>query len=121
MRLRPVVIMLTIVILLTFSFSNGYAADRKATKEIQAKPTECYECHGTIKELHTSGKHAKVGCANCHSGIDKHLANPGAETRPFTDMAWEACGNCHKEEYKSFMKGSYHRPGRDEKSQLTNR
>lgn len=96
------------------------AAKAKKT-ENPVKVEECYDCHDPIKSLHKMGKHAKVNCVNCHSGLEKHLKNPGAETRPVTDTSWEACGQCHKEQYDSFMKVSYHRPARDEKSQLTNR
>ncbi len=85
------------------------------------KPDECYQCHDVIQELHKSGKHAGVNCANCHKGIAEHLADPGPKTRPETDVSWEACGKCHENEYRTFMKGAYHRPGRDEKSQLTGR
>ena len=89
--------------------------------EKAVKVETCFTCHSTIKELHTMGKHAKVNCTSCHSGLDKHQKAPGPETRPSTDKSWEACGQCHKEQYNSFMKETYHRPARDEKSQLTNR
>jgi formate-dependent nitrite reductase cytochrome c552 subunit len=79
----------------------------------------CYDCHDTIKKLHTSGKHAKLACATCHDGLDKHLADEKA--RPVTKMGWEVCGACHKLQYESFLKTAYNRPARDEKSQLTNR
>jgi formate-dependent nitrite reductase cytochrome c552 subunit len=81
----------------------------------------CYECHDPVKQLHTMGKHAKVNCVKCHSGLAKHTADPGPDTRPVTDTSWEACGACHKEQYDSYMKVALHRPARDEKSQLTNR
>ncbi len=82
----------------------------------------CYGCHDPIKQLHTMGKHANVNCVNCHSGLAKHLANPGPDTRPVTNTSWEACGKCHKDQYESFMKSAYNvRPARDEKSQLTGR
>jgi len=96
-------------------------AQKAVPKEKAVNVQTCYSCHEPIKELHTMGKHAKVNCVNCHSGLDKHLKSPGKETRPVTDMSWEACGQCHKEQYESFMKEAYHRPARDEKSQLTNR
>ena len=118
MRRFTIVIALTVVVLLT---AVGMAAEKKLSRQKELKASECYECHGVIKELHTGGNHAKVQCGNCHQGLDQHLANPGPETRPVTDMAWEACGKCHKEQYTSFMKVSWHRPARDEKSQLTNR
>jgi len=113
-----IVIALTIVSLLT---SGAAGAEGKTTKGKQLNFAECYECHGVVKELHAAGKHAKVQCGSCHSGLEKHLANPGPDTRPVTSTAWEACGQCHKEQYASFMKVSMHRPARDEKSQLTNR
>ncbi|OGQ88307.1 MAG: hypothetical protein A2512_03100 [Deltaproteobacteria bacterium RIFOXYD12_FULL_56_24] len=93
----------------------------KAVQEKNVNPAACYECHGTVKELHTMGKHSKVNCVSCHGGLANHLANPGKDTRPETRMSWETCGACHKDQYDSFMKQAYHRPARDEKSQLTNR
>lgn len=90
--------------------------------EKSVKAGACYECHAPIKELHSKGKHSKVNCASCHKGLEQHVAKgPSPETRPTTDMSWEACGKCHKPQYASFMKEAYHRPARDEKSQLTNR
>lgn len=97
------------------------AAAQEAKKEKAVKPEECYDCHDVVKELHTGGKHAKVNCVNCHGGLERHLNDPGPDTRPMTDVSWEACGRCHKEQYDSFMKEAYHRPARDEKSQLTGR
>ena len=89
--------------------------------EKPVKVDSCYGCHEPVKSLHKMGKHAKINCVNCHSGLGKHLAAPGPDTRPETNVSWEACGQCHKEQYDSFMKEAYHRPARDEKSQLTNR
>jgi nitrite reductase (cytochrome c-552) len=83
------------------------------------KVADCYECHDTIQKLHAGNKHAKVGCENCHVGLDKHLADE--KVRPVTLTGWEVCGACHKAQYESFLETSYHRPARDEKSQLTNR
>lgn len=91
------------------------------SKEKGVKVETCYGCHSTVRDLHKMGSHSKVNCSNCHMGLEKHLANPGPDTRPKTDMAWEACGQCHKEQYETFMKSAYHRPARDDKSQLTNR
>jgi nitrite reductase (cytochrome c-552) len=95
---------------------------RKATSaEKEVKTEICYGCHGIIRNLHTSGKHIGINCSYCHKGLEKHLDSPIPANRPATDTSWEACGQCHKEQYISFMKGAYHRPARDEKSQLTNR
>lgn len=96
-------------------------APKVSVKEKAVKVEACYGCHAQIKELHTMGKHAKVNCSNCHKGLEKHLSAPGPDTRPVTDTSWQACGQCHKEQMESFMKEAYHRPARDEKSQLTNR
>jgi formate-dependent nitrite reductase cytochrome c552 subunit len=93
----------------------------KSAPQKSVKVEECYGCHDTIKRLHTMGKHTKISCTNCHDGIEKHLSNPGPDTRPATNISWEACGKCHQEQYNSFMQVAYHRPARDEKSQLTNR
>jgi len=80
---------------------------------------DCYGCHDTVEKLHAKGKHAKVGCEKCHTGLDKHLADE--KTRPVTLTDWKVCGACHKPQYESFLQASYRRPARDEKSQLTNR
>ena len=105
--------------------AQAKVADAKKTASPAEKPVKaeaCYECHAPIKELHSMGKHAKINCASCHKGLEQHIAKgPSPETRPATDMSWEACGSCHKDQYNSFMKEAYHRPARDEKSQLTNR
>lgn len=98
---------------------KGAAAGKITEKPVNVET--CYGCHEPIKGLHRSGKHVKVNCVNCHAGLAKHLAGPGPETRPATDVSWEACGRCHKEQYDTFMKETYHRPARDEKSQLTSR
>ena len=100
-----------------------YKADgAKKKKQADVKVDTCYGCHDPIKQLHTMGKHNKNNCVNCHSGdLKKHADNPGPDNRPVTDTSWEACGQCHKEQFESFMKVAMHRPARDEKSQLTNR
>ena len=111
--------------------TGGQPGGRGAVQEGERAPRQsaarrtyaktCYECHDPVKQLHTMGKHSKVNCVNCHSGLAKHVANPGPDTRPATDTSWEACGKCHKDQYDSFMKEAMHRPARDEKSQLTDR
>jgi len=62
---------------------NTEAEAKKAAivKPAQEKPVNaaaCYECHGTVKELHLMGKHSKVNCVSCHgalhgSSTDQHL------------------------------------------------
>jgi formate-dependent nitrite reductase cytochrome c552 subunit len=96
-------------------------AEKAQPADKPVKVDACYGCHATVKELHKMGKHAKINCNNCHKGLEKHLGAPGPDTRPETDMSWEACGKCHKEQYDSFMQQAFHRPARDEKSQLTGR
>lgn len=102
--------------------SAGNTDFERATEgEQSGEGGPCYGCHGTIKDLRTSGKHRGVNCSFCHTGLQKHLEAPIPSNRPVTDTSWEACGICHAEQYRSFLKGSYHRPARDEKSQLTHR
>ncbi|MEK6697769.1 MAG: ammonia-forming cytochrome c nitrite reductase subunit c552 [Nitrospirota bacterium] len=109
------------VVMLAALLFLPYADAQKAVPEKAVGVATCYGCHDPVKQLHTMGKHVKVNCVNCHSGLEKHLKNPGPDTRPATDTSWEACGKCHKEQFESFMKQALHRPARDEKSQLTNR
>jgi len=118
-RIAHVLAVLTTVLVAILSITNTHAAKAPPAKAVDV--AICYGCHDPIKQLHTMGKHAKVNCVNCHSGLDKHMANPGPDTRPVTDTSWEACGQCHKDQFDSFMQVAKHRPARDEKSQLTNR
>lgn len=107
-----------------FLQSEAGQARAPAGKTGEVKPVavkECYGCHDVIEGLHAKGKHGTVNCTSCHGGLERHRQDPGAGTRPVTDLSWEACGRCHNEQYGSFMKDAYHRPARDEKSQLTNR
>lgn len=108
-----------LAIVLSLALVLAFSAISHAAKAVDA--SKCYACHAPIKQLHSGGKHSKVSCDNCHKGVDKHLGAPGPETRPATDVSWEACGKCHKDQYDSFMKSTMHRPARDEKSQLTGR
>jgi formate-dependent nitrite reductase cytochrome c552 subunit len=96
-------------------------AAAKAPAEKEADVKTCYECHDPIKTLHTMGKHVKVNCVKCHSGLAAHVDNPGPDTRPGTNTSWEACGSCHRDQLESFMQEAKNRPARDEKSQLTGR
>lgn len=127
---RKTGITIAAVLFLVFSLSlYGLAADAPykapaktaAVKEKAVAAATCYNCHDPIKQLRAMGKHATVNCNNCHTGLAKHLDAPGPDTRPVTLTSWETCGQCHKQQYQSFMKETYHRPARDEKSQLTNR
>jgi formate-dependent nitrite reductase cytochrome c552 subunit len=126
-RVFAVSAVLLAVGLLTGMFSMTANAQYKKAPGTQASEKDvavktCYGCHDPVKQLHTMGKHIKVNCVNCHSGLAKHAANPGPDTRPATDTSWEACGKCHKEQYNSFMNIATNvRPARDEKSQLTGR
>ncbi len=95
------------------------SADALAKKQMKApakkkvtevKVAQCFECHDKeIKQFHTTGKHAKVNCAYCHDGLDKHLKDPGPNTRPATDVSWEGCGQCHQNQYNTFLKEAHHR------------
>ena len=117
MKRKIIVFFIAVLFLAAVFYYSSQAASQEKTVNVET----CYACHPLIKELHTSGKHSKNNCANCHKGLEKHLKGPGPDTRPVTDTSWEACGQCHKAQYESFMMGAYHRPARDEKSQLTNR
>ena len=58
------------------------ASGKQAGGEKQIKADACFDCHGQIKELRSMGKHGKVSCTSCHSGLAKHAENPVPETGP---------------------------------------
>jgi len=121
MRTKTLLYTTIFVAVAFFVISDELYAQKRKSAPAGVDVSECYSCHDTIKDLRKMGKHVKVECTNCHSNLEKHLINPGSETRPNTNTSWEACGQCHKEQYKSSFEVAYHRPARDDKSQLTNR
>ena len=77
-RILASVYSLIILLILALAFGSNLHAEKMKPKAKGVSGAECYDCHDTIKDLHKSGKHVKVGCINCHSDLEKHLANPGA-------------------------------------------
>lgn len=57
-------------------------------------PTDCAGCHGRIARTHTVSRHAQVECADCHAGVEQHLADPRTVSagRP---AGRDACNTCH--------------------------
>jgi len=110
-------IAMVLLSLAIFAASGAVAASR----EENVDTGKCFDCHDKVQKLNKMGKHSEVNCVWCHSGLAAHLKEQKPETRPVTDMSWDACGACHKNELQSFLKTAYHRPARDEKAQMTNR
>ena len=101
---------------------GAHPALAKDAKANSGKPaafdaSACYGCHAPIKEFHASGKHKKVGCNNCHDGIDKHLAD--SKARPVTKTDPAVCGGCHKNQFESLYTMNWNKPARSEKSILS--
>ncbi len=127
-KLLALISALTFSLIFSFFYTKADAQKDKSSGSVKPAGLEtpvnaktCYECHETVKDLHAAGKHSTVNCAACHRGLKKHLETQTPETRPVTDTSWEACAKCHENQFKSFMDVTWHRPARDEKSQLTNR
>jgi formate-dependent nitrite reductase cytochrome c552 subunit len=93
------------------------AAPAAAPSEKPVKVETCYACHAPIKDFHSTGKHAKVNCVSCHSGLEKHLTD--VKSRPGTRKDHMACGICHKEQYESFFTMNWKRTAKMEKSLAT--
>ena len=99
--------------------THSQAADTKA-KQVKQPATEasaCYVCHAPIKAFHADGKHAKVGCNNCHDGLAKHLED--ASARPVTKVDPAACGTCHPKQFETLYTMNWAKSARSEKSQAT--
>lgn len=65
-----------------------------AAKADASDNSACSSCHGTAVSSHAKGVHGKLDCSKCHSGTEKHLANPGPDARPAKPDA-AACQVCH--------------------------
>ena len=107
MRTKTLLYTTIFVAVAFFVISDELYAQKRKSAPAGVDVSECYSCHDTIKDLRKMGKHVKVECTNCHSNLEKHLINPGSETRPNTNTSWEACGQCHKEQYKSSFEVAY--------------
>lgn len=106
-----------IVTILAVSAPMALAKDAKSKPGAKAAfdASACYGCHAPIKEFHAEGKHKRVGCASCHDGIDKHLAD--ARARPVTKVDPAVCGACHQNQYRTLYTMNWNKPARSEKSQ----
>lgn len=80
----------------------------------------CYGCHSEIKDLHATSKHKNLNCNVCHSNFGKHIENP-MENKPVTRLEHAVCGQCHKDQYESFVSVNLHSPAKIEKATSTSR
>ncbi|MDT8442123.1 MAG: ammonia-forming cytochrome c nitrite reductase subunit c552 [Desulfuromonadales bacterium] len=83
-------------------------------------PAKCFKCHKEVKELHKDSKHADLGCATCHSGMDAHMKSPKSN-KPVTSLELSTCGECHPDQYASFYKVNFEAEPRKEKGTPTGR
>ena len=101
-------------------FAFGVQAAAPAVKPVEVQ--KCYSCHDNIEEFHAKGKHAKVNCANCHTGTDEHLASRDKKAvKPVTIVDHRACATCHKDQYDSFVTLNYDSGARIEKATTKSR
>ncbi|MBI4403590.1 MAG: ammonia-forming cytochrome c nitrite reductase subunit c552 [Deltaproteobacteria bacterium] len=96
--------------------SESIAAQKASTPLSKAT---CYECHQEVKKLGEGSKHAKLSCNICHRNTDQHLADSGV--KPETRIEHAICGECHKDQYKSFFEVNYQVAARKEKAVPTGR
>jgi formate-dependent nitrite reductase cytochrome c552 subunit len=80
----------------------------------------CYGCHSEIKDLHATSKHKNLNCNVCHSNFGKHLENP-MENKPITRLEHAVCGQCHKDQYETFVSVNLASPAKIEKATSTSR
>ena len=109
----------TLLAIATLPF-GAVAQDKKekaAARPAAVDASTCLACHAPIKEFHAAGKHKSVGCAACHDGLDKHLAD--RKSRPVTKTDPAVCGTCHKPQFESMYTMNWEKPARKEKSQQT--
>jgi len=98
----------------------------ESAKKVEAKPKEvapvqtCYGCHGEIKDFHVRGKHKGVNCGVCHGDLNAHMSNP-MEKKPITRLEHAVCGQCHKDQYESFVSVNLQSPPKIEKATSTSR
>jgi len=98
----------------------------ESAKKVEVKPKEvapvqtCYGCHGEIKDFHVRGKHKALNCGICHGDLKAHMENP-MDKKPITRLEHAVCGQCHKDQYESFVSVNLQSPPKIEKATSTSR
>jgi len=114
-----------LALILVLSFSSGQAQPLKPSKKKPAVPPKvdaptCYGCHDQIKELMGLGKHAApLNCAVCHLETGGHLED--ISMKPVTRLDPEACGSCHKDQYRTLLEVNIKSRAKVEKATTTSR
>ena len=103
------------------AFSTAESAKKAEAKPKEVAPVQtCYGCHGEIKDFHVRGKHKGVNCGVCHGDLNAHMSNP-MEKKPITRLEHAVCGQCHKDQYESFVSVNLQSPPKIEKATSTSR
>lgn len=63
--------------------------------------TECLVCHPAQANATAKSLHSTLNCAVCHEGTADHLTN--VAQLPKVHFSLELCGNCHPDQYRSFL------------------
>ncbi|MBP1717171.1 MAG: cytochrome, partial [Deltaproteobacteria bacterium] len=109
------------------SYFPAYAAEEekpaKKPSGIGAPKVEestCLGCHSEIQTLWKMGKHnSTVNCAFCHSETSGHLED--ISMKPVTRLDPEACGSCHKDQYRTLLEVNMKSRAKVEKATTTSR
>jgi formate-dependent nitrite reductase cytochrome c552 subunit len=100
------------VVFLVFSLALAQAGKEKPAK----KPAPAAE----IQELKGKGKHARgPNCSVCHPDSSAHLSDTAK--KPVTRLDLEACGSCHRDQYRTLMETNLKSRAKVEKSTTTSR
>lgn len=105
-------------LILVALLASAPAAAAQKSKPVDA--SECFTCHDEHKAFHERGKHRKVNCVACHAGLDAHTADPDHKL-PETRMDHATCGECHKDQFESFMAMNLASKARVEKASFKSR
>lgn len=88
----------------------------------QAQPVDeslCYACHKEIQEMKVGTKHQGVNCGICHINALDHARD--ITKKPVTKMDHATCGQCHKDQYESFVANNLQSKPKVEKATTTSR
>ncbi|MBP1718090.1 MAG: cytochrome [Deltaproteobacteria bacterium] len=124
---KPWMILFFFLLIPALSFSATPIAKEKKTAK---KPTKiagpkvdesiCLGCHPEIQALWESGKHNRAAnCAVCHLETAGHLDD--IFKKPVTRLDLEACGSCHKDQYRTLMEVNVKSRAKVEKATTTSR
>lgn len=108
--------------IVTVALLSSLMLSQSSLPGAHAQPVDeslCFACHREIREMKIGTKHEGVNCGICHTGALEHARD--ITKKPVTKMDQATCGQCHKDQYESFVANNLQSKPKVEKASTTSR